>query len=231
MPTDLPPATERQLVSRAWAPARLAPARPCPERRSSDRAPARPAQQRTLSPTPLPGVQTRRHELTAFWKSSPFYLKPAQSTSGAPRHAEAAASTLQPACPAPCSVVIGTPSQMRSRGQPLNPLPGAQQRPAACWHRNCAKAHGQHASGGDHRSTSCAPFPSRDSQAGRPAHCLVDSCPVPPPAAGGMAAGEAERYSDRFRKRARSDQPPLTSVLTLDPRYFPEELFSTKQQM
>lgn len=50
--------------------------------------------------------------------------------------------------------------------------------------------------------------------------------------AGGAGAGDVERYSDRFRQQLRTaEQVPLTSILTLDPRYFPEELFSTKQQM
>ncbi len=50
-------------------------------------------------------------------------------------------------------------------------------------------------------------------------------------AAGSRAAGDVERYSDRTRQSNKPERPPLTSILTLDPRYFPEELYSTKQQM
>lgn len=50
-------------------------------------------------------------------------------------------------------------------------------------------------------------------------------------AAGSKAAGEVERYSDKLQQQAKARRPPLTSILTLDPRYFPEELYSSKQQM
>ncbi|GAB4817003.1 hypothetical protein N2152v2_004049 [Parachlorella kessleri] len=54
---------------------------------------------------------------------------------------------------------------------------------------------------------------------------------TPQSTSGSRAAGEVERFSDRLRKRQKSERPPLTSILTLDPRYFPEELYSSKQQM
>ena len=39
-----------------------------------------------------------------------------------------------------------------------------------------------------------------------------------------------ERHGDRAARSARSEAPPLTSILTLNPCSFPEELFTNRQQ-
>lgn len=46
----------------------------------------------------------------------------------------------------------------------------------------------------------------------------------------GSNAGDVERYSDRFNAKKQGLRPPLASVMTLDPNYFPDELYTTKQK-